>query len=140
MVNRAPGSRYLALLPGLLLALWLAPSTAAEKFPFDTVLQSADGPLPGCKQPPTLHIAKSPGFLDLGICCNSLRGRALVEGNRIIFSLRGLTAAGCGREAENAEDKFLSEVGDLKEMRWHRDGEFIVVEAKTTLRFRVPKP
>ncbi len=120
------------------LALVLATNAGANgTFPFERQL-TADAPLPGCRQPPSMSASAQTRRVHFRVCCNQIGAPGTIDGDRLVITGPAIaTRMHCG-EGQAAEDRFLKEIDSKREIRWRYEGELIVLETEPPLRFRVP--
>jgi heat shock protein HslJ len=128
---------------GIVLLLWLAgisvgSAPANGSFPSGRTLESADGPLPGCRKAPVMTFSAENGRLGLRVCCNHIGAAAVIEGDRLrITGPMAATQMHCGA-GQAAEDQFLRQIDSQQPLRWRLEGEMLILESDPPLRFRIP--
>lgn len=127
------------------LLLWLAGISAGGalangSFPSDRQLESADGPLPGCRKAPAMTFFAENGRLSLRVCCNHIGTAAAIEGDHLrITGPIAATQMHCGK-GQATEDRLLGQIDSQRQVEWRIEGETLILETEPPLRFRIPRP
>jgi hypothetical protein len=138
MVNSRSGTGLqAAFLAGLLLFAAI-PATAQGSFPLERMLESTEGPLPGCSQTPILTVSQRSGRVHFRICCNQISAPGSIEGAFLILTGPAIaTNMHCG-DGQQAEDRYRGQIDSRRKIRWRQDGALIVLETDPPLRYRIP--
>ena len=137
MVNRTARNAFWATLL-LSLAATTGGTLANGYFPFDRELAGAEGPLPGCRQAPTMTVSRQDRHVYFRVCCNRISAPAGVEGETIRITGPAVsTRMHCGA-GQAAEDDFLQQIDSQRYLRWRLEGGMLLLESNPPLRFRIP--
>ena len=102
-------------------------------FPFGQELLLDVAPMKGSKQVPSLEVeANGRGSVDLW--CNSLTAQFVVAGATLTILTGTKTTKQCDPDRMRGDDEMLSAL--LRVTSWRRDGDILVLDGGTSLRFR----
>ena len=122
-----------AILAGAFL-LVLAPSLAAQSFPYGTELVLDVDAMRGSKRIPVLDIAAN-GTADIDLWCNSVKAQLIVAANTITIITGNKTARQCPPDRARADDELLDALNQAT--NWQMEEGALVLTGGKTLRFRV---
>jgi heat shock protein HslJ len=114
--------------------LVLAPSLAAQSFPYGTELVLDVDAMRGSKRIPVLDIAAN-GTADIDLWCNSVKAQLIVAANTITIITGNKTARQCPPDRARADDELLDALNQAT--NWQMEEGTLVLTGGKTLRFRV---
>lgn len=136
MVNNRPRTALLGAFAAGFLGLTLAAAGANGTFPLGQTLTGAEGPLPGCRQAPSMTV--SADRIHFRVCCNQISAPGRIEGDRLVITGPAIaTRMHCG-EGQASEDRFLKQLDSQRQIRWRQEGDRLVLETEPPLSFRMP--
>jgi len=111
------------------------PSIADQSnFPFGKELLLDVDPMPGSKRVPTMDIAAN-GAIMVEMWCNRIEGQLVVAGDTITVLTGQATERQCQPERLRGDAGLLSALVEVTS--WRREGDFVELTGRRTLRFRL---
>lgn len=108
---------------------------AQSNFPFDSELLLDVNPMPGSKRIPSMDVAAN-GAIVLEMWCNRIEGQLVVAADTITVLTGQATERQCPPSRASADADLLAALTDVT--NWRRQGDYVLLIGRKTLRFRLP--
>jgi heat shock protein HslJ len=119
----------------MLVSIWAGPSIADQSnFPFGKELLLDVDAMPGSKRVPSMDIAAN-GAIVLEMWCNRIEGQLVVAANTITVLTGQATERQCRPARLRGDADLLSALTEAT--NWRREGDFVELMGRRTLRFRL---
>jgi heat shock protein HslJ len=128
-----PFAVYFVLL-ALMVPAMPAAAFAGPEFPFGQELLLDVRPMPGSKRVPSLEI-RADGATAIDLWCNRVQGQIVVLKDTISILRGPVIVRQCTPERAQMDEELLSAL--LQVTTWKRQGDVVILEGATRLRFRI---